>query len=176
MERETRLADGQPTGYGMAWYITPHTNGCELSHDGASGGFSCQLASYTHGKLDIAIATNSTVHIAELLEKRISGGFMRSTPMTGALSEETIPIDGLAPISLTTLSGVYRLGTAPVPFWIQNRELHLRHPHGRVIRLQHARPNVFVDTTDGVTVFTFDEITCEVTRLGKHLATLTREG
>ena len=61
LQREGRLDDGRPTGYGRGVYVGAYRGHPEVSHDGGHGAYRAWLGRYPASRLSVALLCNTNV-------------------------------------------------------------------------------------------------------------------
>jgi len=166
------LNDGSPLGYGFGCFVTSLGGHGEISHDGTSGGYSSQLASYPDDQLIVAVLTNSESHEAERIEKRIARHVLGvEKPSTHDLS--------VGQGALTVYEGTYLHRGQRIPVYIDSDSLMAETPGKKTVRLIYQGDHAFAQDGDPAVRFEFTVHSTRadgfvVRREGKTLATLRR--
>jgi D-alanyl-D-alanine carboxypeptidase len=148
MIEPAKLENGSAADYGCGVFVASFHGRRELSHDGHSGGFSCQAAHYPEAGLSVVVLTNGVSHHAERIEKDISALLL-------GIARQDADRPSTMPLPLEPYVGSYRHGSIGIPVWIEGEQLRLRAPSGRVIYLTQRDCHVFTDAADPSVEFKF---------------------
>jgi D-alanyl-D-alanine carboxypeptidase len=157
-------------GYGM--FVAELQGHREISHDGNSGGFSTQLASYPDDHLTVAVLLNGSRHVAERIEKRITRKILRLP--------EAMPLDlATLPEEMSALVGAYDLGDRQAQVFLDHERLMVRSPGGSVSRLMSQGGSEFVSEDDPALQMSFTPcpgggFSLRVSRSGTFVASAVR--
>ncbi len=78
MFRETPLADGSPSGYGLGWFLSTNEHGRIAEHDGAWQGFSTAMVRY----LDAGASTIVLANLEDVDAAGLAHALVRACPGT----------------------------------------------------------------------------------------------
>ncbi len=166
------LSNGQPTSYGLGFFLGACGSYREIGHDSTSGGFSGQSAYYPEADLSVVVLMNCERHEAERLEKRISRRVLGVEEPNVESAE--ISISGLA-----KYVGKYIHKGLEVPVELQGSRLTISIPKRRPVELLYQGNDTFAQGDDLSTRFEFavhsahaDSFT--VIREGKAIANARR--
>jgi D-alanyl-D-alanine carboxypeptidase len=139
---------GTPLTYGYGLFIANLAGHREISHDGASSGFSAQVAHYPEDAVTVAVLTNGAAHVSELIEKRITRRLL-ALPNPDLLNIPTTPDE------IMSMVGAYTTGTAGVEVKNGRDGIAVRSPSGTWSLLRHQGGGVFVAQDEPGLTFRF---------------------
>jgi hypothetical protein len=154
-------------GYGFGVFVNSFAGMRELSHDGNTGGFSAQLATYPDSALTVAVLTNGSLHDAEGIEKDLSRYWL-GIPAPPTRDLEVPNSD------LELYTGYYQSGAARTRIWTEAAGLVVMTPKGSISRMIYQGDGEFIQQSDPTLRLRFDGSAFVVEREGKHLARMRR--
>lgn len=141
--------EGWEQNYGYGVFVSDLAGHREISHDGNTGGYSCQLAHYPDDALTVAVLSNSRRHEAENIEKAI-------TRYVLGIPEPSVGKGRMQSVHAANYAGTYRYGSTDVPVYEERGRLWVRSPSGSAVQLLWQGGHTFASATDDSLSFRFD--------------------